>query len=220
MSRNHEELNSKGAFIKAGIGSMNDVEAHCINRPYVMTVQAVHTALVSVFHDVDGWFNRPEEAMAYKPKSGGWSIREVLEHITLTNHFLMLIIGKGCKKCIQRAAKHPVPAEGESDLDLLATIGQRGSFRWIRPEHMEPSGTKSMKEVRALMHEQVQACLTALASIEGGVGAMYQVRMSVNNCGKMDMYQWLFFLAEHARRHLSQMQANADEWAEGSQISV
>jgi hypothetical protein len=30
--------------------------------------------------------------------------------------------------------------------------------------------------------------------------------MSVNDLGKIDLYQWLYFLAQHARRHVQQMQ--------------
>jgi hypothetical protein len=30
--------------------------------------------------------------------------------------------------------------------------------------------------------------------------------MSVNDLGKIDLYQWLYFLGQHARRHLQQMQ--------------
>lgn len=30
--------------------------------------------------------------------------------------------------------------------------------------------------------------------------------MSVNDLGKIDLYQWLYFLARHARRHVQQMQ--------------
>jgi hypothetical protein len=36
--------------------------------------------------------------------------------------------------------------------------------------------------------------------------------MSVNDSGRLDMYQWLFFLAQHARRHLAQIAANQAAW--------
>jgi hypothetical protein len=32
--------------------------------------------------------------------------------------------------------------------------------------------------------------------------------MSVNNLGKIDLYQWLYFLAQHSRWHLQQMAMN------------
>ena len=48
--------------------------------------------------------------------------------------------------------------------------------------------------------------------IGGGEGALHRVRMSVNDSGKLDLYQWLDYLGQHARRHLAQMAANISEW--------
>ena len=62
------------------------------------------------------------------------------------------------------------------------------------------------------MREQVRECLDLLGRLGGGEGALHRVRMSVNDSGKLDLYQWLSFLAQHARRHLAQMAANESEW--------
>ena len=103
--------------------------------------------------------------------------------------------------------------EAESDLAFLDPIGRRGSFRWARPEHMAPdSRTGPTAEVGSLMREQVRGCLEILARLGGGEGALHRVRMSVNDSGRLDLYQWLFFLAQHARRHLAQMADNQAEW--------
>jgi hypothetical protein len=37
--------------------------------------------------------------------------------------------------------------------------------------------------------------------------------MSVNDLGKIDLYQWLCFLAQHARRHLHQLRAVEGEFS-------
>lgn len=137
---------------------------------------------------------------------------EVLEHLTLTNRYLMLVIRKGCDRALRRAARGAPEPETESDLTLLDPIGRRGSFTWERPEHMVPSGTRPPGEIRHLMREQVRECLDILGRLAGGPGALHRVRMSVNDSGKLDLYQWLYFLAQHARRHLAQMAANKSEW--------
>ena len=54
--------------------------------------------------------------------------------------------------------------------------------------------------------------LEILNRLDGGEGVLHQVRMSVNDSGRLDLYQWLYFLGQHARRHLSQMTANKSEW--------
>ena len=77
---------------------------------------------------------------------------------------------------------------------------------------MVPTGIRPTAEVRSLMREQVRGCLEILARLGGGEGALHRVRMSVNDSCRLDLYQWLFFLAQHARRHLSQMAANEAAW--------
>jgi hypothetical protein len=36
--------------------------------------------------------------------------------------------------------------------------------------------------------------------------------MSVNELGKLNVYEYVYFLTQHARRHLTQMQDNHAEW--------
>jgi hypothetical protein len=180
--------------------------------PYQQTIATVRASLIEVFDEMDGWFDEPAGLRALRPSEGEWSVDEVLEHVTLTNHYLMLVLRKGCERAVRRAARGcPVP-EGESDLGLLDLIGRRGSFPWARPEHMVPTGMRPMEEVRSLMREQVRGCLEILARLGGGKGALHRVRMSVNDSGRLDLYQWIYFLAQHARRHLSQMAANEVAW--------
>ena len=177
------------------------------------TSRAVRDALCSVFAQVDAWFDRPEDLRRFRPVSGGWCVDQVLEHVTLTNRFLLLTIGKWVGIAEHRARRgDPVP-EGESDLDRLLVIGERGSFGWPRPEHMEPTGVPSSAEVRATLRRQLAECLIQLERIAGGVGALCRVTMTVNDLGKIDLYQWLYFLAQHARRHVQQLAAIEGEHA-------
>lgn len=39
--------------------------------------------------------------------------------------------------------------------------------------------------------------------------------MTVNNLGKIDVYEYIYFLAQHGRRHLTQMQKNEEEYKPG-----
>lgn len=179
---------------------------------YTQTSRIVRDTLCSVFAEVDAWFDRPEELRRFQPSGGGWSIDQVLEHITLTNLFLMRTLGKWADIATQRADRgDPIP-EGESDLDRLLIIGERGTFGWDRPEHMEPTGIPAADDVRATLHQQLDQSLIRLEQISGGVGALCRVTMTVNNLGKIDLFQWLFFLAQHARRHLQQLTSIEDEF--------
>ena len=63
---------------------------------------AVHSAIITHFDEVDEWFDKPKEIRCYKPTNGGWSINEILEHIMLTNHFLLKLIDKGKNKALKK----------------------------------------------------------------------------------------------------------------------
>jgi hypothetical protein len=39
--------------------------------------------------------------------------------------------------------------------------------------------------------------------------------MSVQELGKLDVYQWLFFLAQHAQRHAIEIQRIQAQWEQG-----
>jgi hypothetical protein len=174
---------------------------------HAQTIRTVRETLCEVFAQVDRWFERDSQLRQFQPAAGGWSIDGVLEHITLTNHFLMLTLGKWVRTAEQRARRGDRMAEGESNLQRLVIIGERGSFGWERPEHMEPTGQPTPAEVRARLHQQLGECLILLERMPGGIGTLCQVTMTVNQLGKIDLYQWLYFLAQHARRHLQQMAA-------------
>lgn len=183
---------------------------------YTKTIQVIHQTLTETVAELDTWFEQSKESRSYKPRDGGWSIEEILEHVTLTSYYLLIIIRKGRDKALKRAFLGEQIVAGESDLGRLAPIGHPDAFPWIRPEHMEPTRVSSLEEIHTRIHTQSQECLEILNSLSQGEGSLYSVRMSVQNLGKMDMYQWLYFLALHQKRHIAQIEQVYQEWREKS----
>lgn len=172
-------------------------------------------ALNRTFESIDNWFDKPEGLRQYKPLNGGWTIDEILEHIGLTNHFLIILIDKGAKKALANASNLNLEKDlKKQDFNLakLEAIGVHKSFNWIRPEHMEPKGEKSLKEVRQQLKEQVRHCSENLNQLKNGEGALYKTTMSVNNLGKINVYEYIYFLAQHGQRHIMQMEKNEAEY--------
>ncbi|HEY9048538.1 MAG TPA: DinB family protein [Ohtaekwangia sp.] len=165
--------------------------------------------LIRTFAVVDEWFDREHPLHCYKPSSGGWSICEVLEHVMLTNHFLLIIIEKGCEKALRKhealAGADFIPEHYTLADPALLAIGQTKSFAWQRPEHHQPTGEKTLPQVRREMRDQLSRCLYTLDLLPNGEGTLHHTTMSVNNLGKLDVYQYLYFLALHAQRHQQQM---------------
>src|SRR5688572_12175084 len=113
-------------------------------------IYKINRELISTFAVLDSWFDRQEEFLRRRPSSG-WSIAEILEHVMLTNHFLLLLLNKGGKKAIRKAAGIDLSKALEQytfEHPLLEEVSNPFAFQWQRPEHMEPSGKLSMHEIR------------------------------------------------------------------------
>lgn len=77
---------------------------------------------------------------------------------------------------------------------------------------MEPKGAKSLSEVREQLKGQVSQCFETLEKLKNGEGCLYKTTMSVNNLGKIDVYEYICFLAQHGQRHVTQMARNEQEY--------
>ena len=175
----------------------------------------IRAFLIDTFSTIDTWFDKDADLRNYRPTNGGWTINEILEHVGLTNHFLIILIDKGTNKALQNIHKLDLQTELENYIfhrDKLTEVGLHKSFTWIRPEHMEPKGNKTLEEVRKQLKEQVTHCLHNLDRMKNGEGVLYKTTMTVNDLGKIDVYEYIYFLAQHGQRHVTQMQKNEAEF--------
>lgn len=172
--------------------------------------------LIRTFAVMDEWFDKEHTLRSYKPSSGGWSVNEVLEHVMLTNYFLLIIIEKGRVKALRKSETlskaDMVPENYSLSNPALLEIARPSAFEWQRPEHHQPSGQRSLYEIRREIRYQLEQCLITLELLPNGEGVLHQTTMSVNNLGKLDVYQYLYFLSLHAQRHLQQMSKIEEEF--------
>ena len=166
--------------------------------------------LTAAFDQLADWFGAPEPLRRYHPAGGGWTIDEILEHVALTNHFLLILIEKATVKALKNAHGLDLATElaaRQSARNRLDEISQPGAFTWMRPDHMAPQGLKPGPEVAATLRQQLQQCQSVLARLPNGEGVRCRTTLSVNDLGKMDVYDFVYFLAKHAERHLAQIAA-------------
>jgi hypothetical protein len=104
------------------------------------------------------------------------------------------------------------------DMERFNKIGVLRSFPWTRPEHMEPTGGKTELEIRSILINQLRRCLNHLDSLKDGKGVLYKTTMSVGDLGKINVYEYIYFLSKHAERHIGQMKENRREYLEGIKI--
>jgi hypothetical protein len=185
-----------------------------------MTFEHIHTnlkrELIRTFAVMDEWFDKERTLRCYKPLSGGWSVNEVLEHVMLTSHFLLILIEKGTIKALHKSngmnTAGLVPANYALGNAALQEIADPKAFPWQRPEHHQPTGQQTTHEVRREIRNQLDRCLITLDLLPNGEGVLHHTTMSVNGLGKLDVYQYVYFLALHAQRHLRQMEKIEEEF--------
>ena len=179
-------------------------------------IAELQVELHDAFAQVDAWFDQLAILQTFVPADQGWSIEEVLNHIGLTNHYLLILIEKGASKALANMQGRDLQAElanYEFPRQKLAAIGTLHAFPWQRPEHMEPrTQQRALPVVRQQLHDQLTQLLACLSRLAHGEGLLYQTTMSVNELGKLNVYEYVYFLAQHARRHLTQMQDTKTEW--------
>lgn len=183
-------------------------------------INFIDKELSQTLRDYQSWFTLEPDVLTFKPEFG-WSIEQILEHVTLTNHFLLILIRKGKRKAIELSVKKDLNSILESyqiNLQELDAIANHKSFNWIRPEHMEPKGDKELGQIRLLLDDQVNECRDTLKEMKDGEGILYKTTMTVNNLGKIDVYQYIYFLCQHAKRHIEQMQKVKDEYCNFNEV--
>jgi hypothetical protein len=168
----------------------------------------IRSDMREIFQEVYTWFDVPDDLVHYSPANGGWNIRQILEHISLTNHFLLILIDKGVNGSLKKSLTSDYVAQsGNYDFDWkkLQMIGTHRSFGWHRPDHMEPTGNISLPDIKNKIQMQYDQCMSYLDRLDKGQGVLHKTMMTVNDLGRIDVYHYIYFLAQHAKRHNAQM---------------
>lgn len=174
-------------------------------------IEDIKTHLKFSFDEVDKWFDKDNKTLNFQPSNGGWTVQQILEHIYLTNFYLLILIEKGSKKALRNYLHPDLNLEIKNysfDKEKFEKVGEYGSFEWIRPEHMEPKGELNLTEIRNLITQQYHQCSSYLDLMKNGEGLLCKTTMTVNELGKINVYEYIYFLSLHAQRHVTQMRNN------------
>lgn len=170
------------------------------------TINYINNELDSTENDLSLYFTLNETTLSLKDE--GWSLFEILEHITLTNHFLLILIKKGEKKALKNINNLNLEDEIKDyrfDIKKFENIALPGVFNWDRPDHMVPKKSKSIPELMNIAKEQFQSCRDSLQALKNGEGLVYKTTMTVDHLGKINVYEYIYFLNQHIKRHITQM---------------
>lgn len=147
------------------------------------------------------------------PAISPWSPLDVAEHVMLTNHFLLKLAEKCARKSARKLMRgDAAPTKGRIGVDRLESIASR-EFRWDAPEHMLPRGSVTLEAVRATLAAQLRQSLSLLDLVAAGEGSLHTIRMTVlGPDARLDVYEFLMFIALHAERHTAQVRRISTAW--------
>lgn len=169
----------------------------------------VQITTCELFAEVDAWFDKPEALQEFKPANGGWNVHQNLEHLWFANFFLLTSINKAKRKALKKAEEVSIEDIFYSveQLIKLEEIGVHNGFKWRHRANTSPSreGRINLVEVRDTLKEQLAQILDTLDSLQDGQGTLVKTTISVNDIGKLDVYEFIYFLALHSKRHIEQM---------------
>jgi hypothetical protein len=101
-------------------------------------LEKLRSHLTTTFASVDEWFDQPAALREYRPADLGWTTNEVLAHIGLTNHYLLILVEKGTAKALANTQGGELATELATykfPRKKLGAIGVLHAFAWVRPAH-------------------------------------------------------------------------------------
>jgi hypothetical protein len=136
---------------------------------------------------------------SYKPASGGWSIAECAEHITLSEDALFGLTNNMLKAPAQ---PNDPPRTREMDEKIIAGLTDR-SRKAQAPEMLKPSGkfptpASAVTQFMERRNRSLEFARTTQENLRG--------RVQKNQIfGTVDAYQFLLYMAAHSSRHTAQL---------------
>lgn len=166
-----------------------------------------------VFSDLIAACSLPEDVQDFRPLPDAWTIREVLEHVVLADHFLLLLVQKIADRSGRRAARGEEWPTVEPDFTLLQPLMDHG-FSWTHPPHMTPEGDRATQRIAEDLNRDLDRCRAFLDAQPAGEGTLHRIRMSVADA-HLNLYQYLALIVLHADRHWIQILRNREAMGQG-----
>lgn len=173
-------------------------------NPIHPIISQLRNEIGEVFQQLSLIILENEDIMKIKTGHGEWTIQQILEHVSLANHYLLKLIRKGSVKAVRKRKHMDLEKElmgydfNNPNMDVIA---DSKFFKWESPAHMIPRGA-SAEEILDRFSLQRKSLADLLANLENGEGILHKTTMSVYQLGKLDVYQYMHFLLLHAKRHI------------------
>ena len=152
----------------------------------------------------------PSDRWQTRPVEGRWSVSEILQHLHQVETSCAAVLAKRIAKA--REDGHATEQESSSVLGTLDHLRVSELDRKLEaPERARPADNPDRETAERRLAESRAALLAALESGDGL--ALGEIRHTHLRFGELDLYQWCLFVAEHEKRHVTQLRELAAQLA-------
>lgn len=143
----------------------------------------------------------PPESETWRENGAGWTIREIVEHLSLVEAGIIKIVQKLLGKASPSAAGEPpfsLPADfGEKLLGIRESKLQAPEFFHPKGEHSIADSLAKLKEDRTLLAD----LRNEIEKVDASAPVFPHPAL-----GNLNLYQWIVMIGLHERRHLAQIE--------------
>ena len=145
----------------------------------------------------------PADRLGRTPSAGGWSVAEILEHLTMVESGIARLITKRAGR-----AREAGLGEEKSTESVLASFDEHraklDNAVMQAPETVRPRDNADIDEALAGLNRSRDA-LRAAALAANGL-SLGEIKHTHPLLGELDLYQWLIFIGQHELRHKKQIE--------------
>ncbi|MDP2886316.1 MAG: DinB family protein [Ignavibacteria bacterium] len=143
------------------------------------------------------------EQANFRPAGGGWSIQDILEHLSIVESQLIRLIATLTDKAA--AATGPNPPLHAFEVSLEPYLEQSRTEKYVTRDKFEPTGTVKAADSLKVLHDVQRELLNLRPRLQSVDPTL--VRFPHWVFGPLDLAQWLAFVGVHEERHLGQIHA-------------
>lgn len=141
----------------------------------------------------------------FRPASGGWSIAEIVEHLSILESRLLglmtVMVNKAEKAGLQRNADSAT----FNPVSLDEIVARSLKEKYVAPETAQPQGGVSISDSLARLRQSRDSLTQLRPRFEAT--DLSSARYPHPAFGPLDLYQWLLMIGIHEDRHLRQLEA-------------
>lgn len=145
----------------------------------------------------------PPEKQNWRENGAGWSIKEIVEHLSIVEAGIIKIVEKLISKAeeIEAFSSETFPPIPVDFAEKLTAIRDR---KLQAPERVHPQGAQSLSDSLAKLKKErsvLEDLQTKLEKIDASVPTFPHPAL-----GDLNAYQWIIMIGLHERRHLMQIE--------------